>query len=1104
MTQLLLYINNQWESLDIDETIMIPINYQISDISDFTIKNSSYSKDIEIVDTIHNRKVFQYIKELSSDSEFDPRIKVKCIVLRDSLIQLEGNFKVSNIKQNKFGKNTYVCNIFTEVDTLMSNMSNKYLTDLDLSDYNHTWDENSIRNAWPKEWTNGYQYPMINYGVGQFSSLTMKKQSYSQYFPAIYTKTLFDKIISSNGYTYTSQFLNSSPFTEMIIPFSNGKLVGSINFTINPSDNSLFKSRLGYTNVLGSQEIVAPALYVSKANLGMNIEDYDPNGVYDNATYFYQNTLSSNYAQYINLHLNIRWGVDFDTTFGFSSTLLFNDSTDDIKVYVCREVNPATGVSQSLANNPTWGQIMTYPKITFGSVDYVSLRSLFTNSGVTYSSYNATYSGGAGTYTWKETTFDVYSDILKDYPILENERVKFYIVRGSYAIVGPGMATYQQPTEVKIGSYIRSIVDPSQAIYGGTLNMSKNVPVNVYQRDWFGSILKEFNLYIDVDKDNPKNLLIEPRDTFLANNYNLLDWGKKLDVKKEVMSEISSMTQDKTNIFKYKDDSDYYNTLYTGITKRSFGEYRYTYENEFITSEKTMELIFSPTPVDRISGTNLFIPQIFDLSGSDVTQLTNMNIRHLHYKWLPIPAGDVFVFYGATQTHYPHSGYYDDPVNPTTSFNFGEVINFYSLNGSTNTPISTPDGIILYGGIDPIYSNLFTNYYLNQFGEINDKNSRIVTAYFHLTAADIESFRFGNCIYFKYNGSDGIYRILTIVDYNPLANESTMVTMMKIRTESLPFLTSYVPTYQSVDYQPSQIINPSNKSMAPGSVINGSNNLSTGQAIINGSNNINNGNFNRLSGTSILVSGDGNGVYGNRNFVMGLSNSISDVTSNIIVNGDSNIVYEGSSANQIYGNGNTIVSGVTNSTIVGNNVTATQSNSYIINKDVVINGSTKTNYIFGSTSSTASSIATTDFNYIQLNNITFNDGTDDYFEEYNWSVEWISNTTGTTEFCLITMPESGVYKMFVDYQVINYTNDTPGYFHNGEYYTSVFFNGSFDTKDLEVYDYGNMGINLGGSIQYGTTDNTIYWLYDQGIDGLMRYKCTFKLKKLKSSYYTEV
>ena len=167
-----------------------------------------------------------------------------------------------------------------------------------------------------------------------------------------------------------------------------------------------------------------------------------------------------------------------------------------------------------------------------------------------------------------------------------------------------------------------------------TITYNKIIPEKIKQKDFITSIIKMFNLYVEPSKDLDRHLIIEPRDQYYEGGE-IKDWTRKLDINDDIEEQILGETQNRTTIFKYKDDKDYYNVDYKDTKAGfSYGEYQHILDNDFITGEKKVEVIFSPTPlvsIENSSGdaTSIVIPKILKVNNSNQVEPTEHNIRIL-------------------------------------------------------------------------------------------------------------------------------------------------------------------------------------------------------------------------------------------------------------------------------------------------------------------------------------------------------------------------------------------------------------------------------------------------------------------------------------------
>jgi hypothetical protein len=116
-----------------------------------------------------------------------------------------------------------------------------------------------------------------------------------------------------------------------------------------------------------------------------------------------------------------------------------------------------------------------------------------------------------------------------------------------------------------------------------------------------------------------------------------------------------------------------------------------------------------------------------------------------------------------TLTRYGYAGHLDDPTAPTVDLNFGAPKElFFTLTAGN------------------LSNNQFNVYWSGYMREITDKDSKLVTANFYLTAKDILNLDFSKYVYV-----DGIaYRLNAIRDYNATKPADCVVELLKVNAAS--------------------------------------------------------------------------------------------------------------------------------------------------------------------------------------------------------------------------------------------------------------------------------------------------------------------------------
>ena len=355
-------------------------------------------------------------------------------------------------------------------------------------------------------------------------------------------------------------------------------------------------------------------------------------------------------------------------------------------------------------------------------------------------------------------TFDFTGDILNtntvrieiSVPIAANT----YIVTISSANINLAQITSQ-------------IVDVA---YNGVISINENLPKGIFQKDFFLSICKMFNLYVFQDNINEKQINISPYIDFYSSSVtNSLDWSQKIDTGSAMSIKPMSQLNARYYAYRYTDDIDYYNENYKKKYVQSYGDFIYDSEFDFVKDTAGTNIIFAPTVlVQPTSHGHLdkYFSAIYKLSNYN-TQEDPMDsvIRILMAKKLSI-AHQWHIKSGvngagsnlASLTTYGYAGHLNDPVTPTIDINFGvpKELEFPATTYPTN--------------------NLFNIYHKPYILEITDMESKLLTCRVYLTAVDIYNLDFSKYIWI--NGV--LFRLNKISSYDPTSYRTTQVELLKV------------------------------------------------------------------------------------------------------------------------------------------------------------------------------------------------------------------------------------------------------------------------------------------------------------------------------------
>jgi hypothetical protein len=826
------------------------------------------------------------------------------------------------------------------------------------------------------------------------------------FLPATYIKTIWNKIFEAADYKYESNFLNTEYFNNLVMPFSQKVLeneptyLKTLSFYVGKTTDQVL-------NAIPSTKITfsatpPPHIYLNQYHQGgyyqlqaLSFDDvntpYDnDSGLWDVATSKFTSS-SDVIQQEFKLKLDISfkdWG-----TIAKNALLASSGPTTtfyrDLIVVVVRSMNPDGSAVSGWSQTPTIQQLISYPRIPFaGGKNYQSIyyNQPDVSTSIPAGTYQVSILGNDGTgndnkiahaeiftdrldgrATIPAPAGDIYGECYYG-TLRAGEEVRAFFVNyaalgvvlgpiyGSITFFDPSAATPNQLSwrdlSIKVGSSFENLVTTS-VIVGQTFSYNSVLPQNLKQKDFLTSIVKMFNLYIEPLKDSERTLLIEPRDDYYAAGE-FKNWTHKIDATKKAHIQVLAETQNKSTLFTYKPDSDFYNTDFSNVFKREYGDVRYVIDNDFLSGEKKIDVVFSPTPLSKLNGSvGMVYPSVFKVNNGKPQSADGYNFRILSKNpdgLIPLDAADTWYFEGNAQTSYPYVGhFYPDPYEPTMDLNWGQSYLYYS-----NTPTN---------------NNLFSTYWRNTINEISDINSRIVTLDIYLDSTDINKFRFNDNIYMVIDGVGGYYKVNKISNFDPTIIKPVTVEFIKSIDITVPILQGLdSPDTESVVIAATNVTNSlkghisisewGNKITGHGHIVtgifntvgsngtwvNGDGNVSTShKSLLLGDGNIDNSYRNSLllgnNNTSALgqfkmLIGDNNYDNSSSGLIIGNNNFIDISTINIRVFGDFNSINSPGDGISIFGRYNEI----SDNGLVNNN-------SFIIGDSNIVNGNT---FIFGS------------------------------------------------------------------------------------------------------------------------------------------------------------
>jgi hypothetical protein len=372
--------------------------------------------------------------------------------------------------------------------------------------------------------------------------------------------------------------------------------------------------------------------------------------------------------------------------------------------------------------------------------------------GTTYSVLNSLYRSVTPTNTYAVSLQTDLKDILVGDKVFLN---MYYLANQS-----GGNATN---TTITFNSGFAFYSNPDANYQEGqTIDITSALPEKTKQTEFLQYLIKMFNIYVEVDQIDKKKLIIEPRDEFYLDT--LVDLTDYLDVSQELEIKPMGLLDFRVFEMSYKSDSDEFNKKYEDVYREPFSKQKFTINNDFIRETKSIEIGFSATPSVDAKTNDRIIPKIRPQDPSTGSaNLPVYNIRILQYGGLVNTSQGWNLYYNATAiqnyTEYPYAGMLDKIELPTFSL---EVTTAKAYFYGSRPDITT--------------ANLYNSYWLKTMTEITDKDSKLVSGYFHLSPNQLANLSFRN-----YYRIDQQYYRLHQVEYDLNSNEPVKIEFLKLK-----------------------------------------------------------------------------------------------------------------------------------------------------------------------------------------------------------------------------------------------------------------------------------------------------------------------------------
>ena len=202
--------------LDQFESTIIAQTFAVNEFGELQTRQGGLSNDFNIPLTDANKVALDFPDDLNFVTR-KPYNKVPAQLIDVGTVIAIGYIRYRIVTDGK----SISCSFFSDNTEWFNLIKDKKMSELDLSDYNHLWEYQTIGQAIFDNKSSGYTYPIIDYGFFKEQDVSVDFDIESDHlFPAMFVNSLVDQIFKDIGWSVSGNLLSEGIYQRAIQPFS--------------------------------------------------------------------------------------------------------------------------------------------------------------------------------------------------------------------------------------------------------------------------------------------------------------------------------------------------------------------------------------------------------------------------------------------------------------------------------------------------------------------------------------------------------------------------------------------------------------------------------------------------------------------------------------------------------------------------------------------------------------------------------------------------------------------------------------------------------------------------------------------------------------------
>lgn len=373
---LYIYINGIAKRVELFDDEKISITSSVQDIADISKIKTDFSQSFTIPANERNNSIFSHWYENSIDDGYDAGIRKDAYIELDTILFRKGKIQLdkANVKNGMI--QNYTITFFGGLLSLKDAIKDKYLRDLDFSNYSFAYSGEEVKNRITGGVDNNIKFPLISsknvwqYGGGGNTesnwditqSATPIKTT--DLFPAMRISEIFKVIENEIGVNFDGSFLSNPRFTNAFLWLKNAdKFIKKsdskiIDFTsVTEGYESIFDlstNTFNYTLPNSPSYVLSSILTITTITTGTPFKlDVYLNGILNYSV----NLITNSGTQNVNIALSnvgkYQFFISSDTSITFSTNYYYAEGYEEYDYYTGSYNQIVTGDFNAISSSQT-------------------------------------------------------------------------------------------------------------------------------------------------------------------------------------------------------------------------------------------------------------------------------------------------------------------------------------------------------------------------------------------------------------------------------------------------------------------------------------------------------------------------------------------------------------------------------------------------------------------------------------------------------------------------------------------------------------------------------------------------------------------------------